>query len=137
MTIPERVLREPETVLTVVVRVERLELVVARFPESERRLVFVRSRDPESVLTRPERVAMFPVAVARFVVRVARFVFVVARFPERVPMLPVAVARLVMREVLVPWSFWIAVRRESLAMTVPAPAENPVRGVAMTRAFVK
>jgi hypothetical protein len=105
-------------------RVERLELVVARF-------VFVVERLPESVVildsvveilpervvmfvvfvamldsvvaTRPERVDTVELVVARFVVRVAmlpvavaRLEFVVLRFVVRVVILPVAVLRFVL-----------------------------------------
>jgi hypothetical protein len=114
-----------------------------------------REVSPIFVATTHERVAILPVAVARLefvvarlVVRVVMFVVFVAVWPERVAMLPVAVARLVFNAemlpvaverpivrlfiltscaVLLPWSFWRATRRESLAVTVPDPATNPVR----------
>ena len=67
---------------------------------------------PESVLTRHESVRIFPVAVARFA-------FVVAREERREEMLP-------SWAVLLPCNFWNAVRIESVAVTVPEPATNPV-----------
>jgi hypothetical protein len=106
----------PILVATTHERVERFVLVVVRFPE---------------------RVDILPVAVARLVVRVAILPVAVARFVWRVAILPVAVERLVVVRVLVPWSFWIAWRTESLAVTVPAAAENPVRTDQIVRALVK
>ena len=86
-TIPERVVTFPERVLKLVVRFERLVLVVVRVPERE---------------------AISPVAVERFE-------FVVARLVKREAISPIAVERFVRREVmelswrvLDPWSFWKA-----------------------------
>ena len=73
---------------------------------------------------------MFPVAVARLEFVVARLAFVVAMFP-------VAVAMFVSWRVLVHWSFWIAWRRESADVTVPAHGVNPVSTEARARALVK
>ena len=86
-TIPERMVTFPERVLKLVVRFERLVLVVMRVPERE---------------------AISPVAVERFE-------FVVARLVKREAISPVAVERFVRSEVmelswrvLDPWSFWNA-----------------------------
>jgi hypothetical protein len=116
----ERVAMFPVAVARFVWRVTMLELTPPRDPERVARFVFVVARDPESVARFPERVAILPVAVARLE-------FVVARLVVRVAMLPVAVARFESWSVFVPWSFWRAWSRESLAVTVPAAAENPVR----------
>jgi hypothetical protein len=79
-------------------------------------------------------VATLEFVVARFVVRVAIFPVAVARFVWRVEIFPVAVASPIVRlliltscDVLLPWSFWNAERTESVDVTVPDPATNPVR----------
>lgn len=66
-TIPERVLRFPERVLTVLLRFERLVVVVAREPERPRRLAFVRVSPHERArrlafvrVSTPERVFILP-----------------------------------------------------------------------------
>ena len=119
------------------VAVARLALVVAR-------LVKRVETDPERVESLPERERISPVAVARFVwrermfpVAVARLEFVVARLAFVVAILPVALVMFVSWRVLVHWSFWIAWRRESDDVTVPAVGVNPVRTEARARALVK
>jgi hypothetical protein len=86
-TVDERVASDPDKLVTLLFVVARLELVVARLPESEAIFAVWVAIVDSAVVTRPERVAILAFVVVLFV----------ATVPERVDTLVFVVARLVVR----------------------------------------